>query len=78
MGRGGGSGNGDLSGLSISARYRDSGSQEGMPCTGKASRAAHDGTCVLAVENEAEILVNPCGNGGFEFASGLGRGFGNL
>ena len=54
------------------------GIKDGVSDCGDAGGAAHDGTCVLTVENEAGVLEYVCRGSGFEFAGGLRRGFGNL
>ena len=64
IGRGAGDGNG--------------GFEESLPHSGEAGGAAHDGACVLPVEYEASVLEDARNSGGFEFAGGLRRSFGNL
>ena len=65
-------------GVSVGTGDGGGGIKEGVPNRGEAGRPVHDGTCVLAVENETGVLEDAGSGGGFEFACGLRRSFGNL
>ncbi len=72
------SGRGLGGGICLGAGYGDGGVEERVAHSGEAGGAAHDGTCVLTVENEAGVLEDAGDGSGFEFAGGLRRGLGNL